>query len=404
MVVDCILDTNNSSAGPDGIPFRAYRSFATLIAPVFLSIFEDMSAGGLPPQGFNYAYLYLLPKRLTGLIEHTRPISVTNTDNRVLAKCLVFVILPVIQERLHKAQKGSIAGRQGADHIREITEQFYEAAETSSAKSNFFAFFIDTRKAFDSVRHNFIYAALRHMGLPEWVVNIVRAMLHLIAVTPVFGSSTGIWIAITRGVKQGCPTSPVIFAICLNVLIIRLAGVTGIVVWAYVDDMALGARKVRVFAVCMIIIDEFTDVSGLGVNRDKTRIVAARADGEGRDAESWVLSKQCPWRSKGVQCAKIYVYLGLLLGRGVTVGDVWRCVVLKALDRAGWQSTAPPSGHYRLIGVLIYLTSLSTLYFLILPLFTVSPISGSSRTTRLKKLFAQPSFHLVIQVLNMLIT
>jgi len=174
-IVDCILDTNNSSAGPDGIPFRAYRSFATLIAPVFLGVFDDMKAGGLPPLGFNYAYLYLLPKRLTGLIEHTRPISVTNTDNRIIAKCLVFTIHPVVQARLHKAQKGSIANRQGADHIREITEQFYSAAETGDSKSNFFAFFIDTKKAFDSVRHNFIYAALRHIIGPSRMGSQCRA-------------------------------------------------------------------------------------------------------------------------------------------------------------------------------------------------------------------------------------
>jgi len=108
----------------------------------------------------------------------------------------------------------------------------------------------------------------------------------------------------------------------------------------------------------MIIIDEFTDVSGLGVNRDKTRIVAARADGEGRDAEVWVLSRSCPWHNKGIQCAKWYIYLGILMGRGVTVGDVWRAVVMKAMDRLVTFGPAiralPPHRRFDVFNIFIY--------------------------------------------------
>jgi ribonuclease HI/exonuclease III len=330
-IIDVILDTNNSAPGPDGIPFRAYRANAPLVAPIFEAVFTTLSQGVKPPRGFNYANLFLLPKKLTMLIEHTRPISVTNTDNRIMAKTLVSVMLPHLQARLNLAQKGSIAGRQGADHVRELADKFYEAAEGQT--SNLHVLFLDTRKAFDSIHHRFIFAALKHIGLPDWVITVMRGLLHQVAVTPIFNGYTDVWIGITRGVKQGCPTSPLVFAACLDIIINRLQGFSDIQVWAYVDDMAIGTHSVRNFARCMRALDAFTKYSGLGLNRDKTKLVSARYDAAGVDAEIWLASKHCPWRDKGIAAARQYTYLGVLIGRDVELTDVWRPVVHKAISR-----------------------------------------------------------------------
>ena len=330
-IIDVILDTNNSAPGPDGIPFRAYRANAPLVAPIFKEVFTALSQGVKPPRGFNYANLFLLPKKLTMLIEHTRPISVTNTDNRIMAKTLVFVMLPHLQAHLNLAQKGSIAGRQGADHVRELADNFYAAAEGQT--NNLHVLFLDTKKAFDSIRHRFIFAALKHIGLPEWVITVMRGLLHLVAVTPVFNGYTDVWIGITRGVKQGCPTSPLVFAACLDIIISRLQSFSDIRVWAYVDDMAIGTHSVRSFARCMRALDTFTKFSGLGLNRDKTKLVSARYDTAGIDAEIWLASKHCPWRDQGIAAARQYTYLGVSIGRDVELTDVWRPVVHKAINR-----------------------------------------------------------------------
>ena len=210
---------------------------------------------------------------------------------------------------------------------------FYDAADHTNPHTNYHALFIDTKKAFDSIRHQFIYTALRRLGIPEWGVNIVKALLHRVAVTPFFEGYTGVWIPITKGVKQGCPTSPIVFAICLDVLICRLSRVPNVRIWAYVDDMAIGTDKVRQLTACMKLIDEFTLVSGLGINKAKTKLLSARMNSTGLDAEVWLSSKACPWHAKGVKTTQSYVYLGITIGRGITVADVWRPVVNKAIDR-----------------------------------------------------------------------
>jgi hypothetical protein len=64
-LIRTIIDRNDSSPGPDGIPFAAWRAASDLAAPVLFKVFEAISKGHLPPPGFN---LYLLPNKNTGLV------------------------------------------------------------------------------------------------------------------------------------------------------------------------------------------------------------------------------------------------------------------------------------------------------------------------------------------------
>jgi hypothetical protein len=85
MVEQVILESGDTSPGPDNIPFSAYKALASIAAPVFLGVIKQLMKGVLPPQGFNNAIFHLLPKKGTGWIDDTRPLSVSNTSNRIIA-------------------------------------------------------------------------------------------------------------------------------------------------------------------------------------------------------------------------------------------------------------------------------------------------------------------------------
>ena len=329
-IIDIILDTLNTSPGPDGIPFVVYRILASIVAPIFRRLVVFFSKGGLPDpnQDFNTSLLFLLPKKETFIPEDTRPISVANSENRIIGKIMVAAIAPHLtkQDVLWPAQKGSIAGRQGADHIRRLNELFYRSVEEPSKYGDYYIFFMDTKKAFDSIHHEFIIEAMRWVGLPEWVMNVVRAMLHGVKVTPFFGERSGVWIKIHRGVKQGCPLSPWLFAICMQALIFKLNKVKGTEPFAYVDDLAIGAPNFKRFAKCMRIILKFTRVSGLGVNFDKTKGLAS---GSAVNFESW--ARTCPWPQ--FEVVDRYTYLGILFGRWVTASDIYAVAFEKYKQR-----------------------------------------------------------------------
>ena len=63
--------SNNSSPGPDGISFAAWRAAPDLAAAVLWDVLKALLRGQSPPEGFNHGLLFLLPKKLTGLISDT---------------------------------------------------------------------------------------------------------------------------------------------------------------------------------------------------------------------------------------------------------------------------------------------------------------------------------------------
>ena len=82
---DCISRTKNSCPGPDGIPFTVWRALREHAAPVLHLVIVALADGVLPPSDYNSGLLFLIPKKGTLLPTDTRPISVTNADNRIIA-------------------------------------------------------------------------------------------------------------------------------------------------------------------------------------------------------------------------------------------------------------------------------------------------------------------------------
>ena len=110
-----------SCPGPDGVCFAAWRAAPDLAAPVLHAVLLAILGGHHPPEGFNHGLLFLLPKKLTGLVSDTRPLSVTNTDNRLLASSVAFSVMEGVSAFLHPSQKGFLAGDTQSTLIRSFT-------------------------------------------------------------------------------------------------------------------------------------------------------------------------------------------------------------------------------------------------------------------------------------------
>ncbi len=171
-------------------------------------------------------------------------------------------------------------------------------------------------------------AVLGKIGFPPWIINIVKGLLSRVSVTPVFGGRTSVWIDILRGVKQGCPLSPLLFAVCYDHLLSRLAEIKGLKVFGFADDVALAAASFRDLCKAMEIIDLFSAASGLSVNVRKTTLINTKLD-EGAVLK---LVSSSPW--PGLSVVKEGLYLGVLMGREVQLSDVFAKATAKFEARA----------------------------------------------------------------------
>ena len=144
--------------------------------------------------------------------------------------------------------------------------------------------FIDFEKAFDSLEWEFIFKTLKYFNLGHdiirWVKVFYTEMSSCIINNGVFSKT----FDILRGVRQGCPLSPYLFVLCVEILAIAIrrdTSVKGINIQnietkisQFADDTTLilnddDSSLINAFT----ILDRFYEISGLMINCKKTEIM-----------------------------------------------------------------------------------------------------------------------------------
>ena len=233
-----------------------------------------LSTGSKANRSFNYANLFFFPKDSSNSPLKQRPITVSNTDNRVLANVIRRTITPAVCAILNKTQKAFIPGSSIDDNINYFNKLFYQRLHNGN---DYHLLLHDFEKAYDSISRSYLMALLQKIGIPDWILLVIRTFFRQNIAFPILKSPHDVKITMTNGLKQGCPLSPLFFIIALDPLLEQLRRSDVCDERAFCDDLGIGSTTLADIAQTIPLIEKFNQASGARTNNRKVFLVSSRS-------------------------------------------------------------------------------------------------------------------------------
>ena len=270
----------DKSPGPDGITPAFYKMFWNIIKHDLLEVFESCYVSEELTYSQYLALLVLLYKKgQREDIKNWRPISLSNTDVKILTKAFAERLRIVLPNLIDVDQTGCIKDRKIGHSIRLIDDIFHQMDDENIMLST------DREKAFDRVEFPWLFFVLEKFGFGQYFLNWMKILYKSLKSAVVTNGWTSTYFSLTRGIRQGDALSALLFIIQAEPLAeyFRLnQGIKGIDIkdehgnahelrgCQYVDDANNFLRnRFQVFR-CLQKIELFGKASGSRINRGKT--------------------------------------------------------------------------------------------------------------------------------------
>lgn len=271
----------NKAPGPDGIGAKFYKVFIDELCPLLSRVYQDIFNKQLLTPSMRQCYTIFIPKKKKNneapCVSDFRPISLLCTDYKILAKITTRRLEGVLWKVIGDHQSYGIKGRKIVTNLHKMRVVCEKATSGGPPVA---VLQVDLSQAFDRVSHQYLFALLKWCGIGEDLQRLVNTCYNDIWCQLMINKRPGPKIRVARSVRQGCPMSPVLFALYLEPFCRYTAqsktikglriGDEVIKLLAYADDVAIICTAEEGLGAALQHVKDFCDCSGAAVNLAKS--------------------------------------------------------------------------------------------------------------------------------------
>lgn len=301
------------AAGEDGIRNEAWINADKKTKEKLRSIIQKVYNGAEIPEGWKEGWIFPIYKKGDRKkAENYRGITLMDTGYKIMAM--------IVEEKLRKeterlgilleTQAGFRKKRSSIDNIYIL--KTVAKKEIHKKKGKLYAFFANLKAAFDKVNRQMLWQKMRKYGINGKLIKVIENIYQETTCRIKVGvkSTRKFWTG--KGLRQGCPMSPLLFLILIaDVEFFKKRGNGGVSIGrsriytlAYADDLAVMATEEKELRKMLKSLEKYFKEKEMILNVEKSKVLIFCKKDRDKGKRRW------SWKEEEIEEVEEFKYLG----------------------------------------------------------------------------------------------